>query len=205
MTSLLADAPDWAGVCVAIIAGIVAFASYQQAASNNTMNHIHGLFRDYLRLRYEYSHSLTTAGGTDRERLEQQMVSFKLYVCEDIFAWCERERAKISSLFYPPYRTKARLRRRDLLEAWRTTLLFHVSREWAATHHNLVSNARCYTVQFLELVSEGSHVDSTFREWVAVQRQNVARGLPRTDFPNLPPPSPEDMAVIKPAATPALA
>src|SRR4051794_18403675 len=82
------------GFLVAIFGGIVALRAYifnTRAAANTQM---HTLFRDYLRLRFDYSTRDAGKGaaiGQLNETILAQLTGLKLYALEEMYLWIRRE------------------------------------------------------------------------------------------------------------------
>jgi hypothetical protein len=97
------------GFLVAMFAGVIALRPYiynTRAAANAQM---HGLFRDYLRLRFDYLSGNTTvksAAGNLSETPHSQLVGLKLYALEEMYAWTRREEKYLRSwLGFPTKKT----------------------------------------------------------------------------------------------------
>lgn len=160
---------------LAVVGAFIAYRSFTQSADGSANAHMHGLFRDYLRIRFDYENEANKTGGR-----REQLVSFKLYVLEEMHAWVIRERRKVTWWFSPPFRKKDRDDRTDSLNAWEKTILFHVCENWGEAEVNFWNNSDCYGVRFLELIAERSGMaDDRFKTWVRQQRANVNAGLDR--------------------------
>lgn len=112
------------GVVLAVLAAWIAYVSHRRSAKDAAASHMHGLFRDYLRLRLEWSRQEGVKSRTDGDGIGQ-LVSFKLYTLEEMYAWVDRHRPL--KVFRPlfPY-TMSNIR------GWEQTIVYHL-REDAAT------------------------------------------------------------------------
>lgn len=134
------------GVILAFIAAWIAYASHRRSAKDAAASHMHGLFRDYLRLRMEWSRQ------TDRREGDGigQLISFKLYTLEEMYAWVDRHRPWKPIRWLYPY-TMSNIR------GWEETIIYHLKEDAvtgapdmpARSIGSLSEYSRCYGDKFL--------------------------------------------------------
>lgn len=132
----------WGTDGAAVIAAgafVVAVVSYLETASAARRAHMHDLFRGYLEDR--------GAGLGENPRDTETPVSIRLYVLEEMHAWTEDE-LKITAWWPPPYRQ----RRREVVQAWRETILVHAGYDFVEVVDNLCDYRQCYGLKFLQFI-----------------------------------------------------
>ena len=162
------------GFFVAIFAGVVALRAYisnTRAAANAQM---HGLFRDYLRLRFDYASHTIDEKATENplgEQLLSQLAGLKLYALEEMYVWIRREEGLLRSFAGFPLRKTERRYQQDIINSWKATILTHTHQEEAAVLASIVDYTRCYSVEFLKfLASDWKHGELTR----LVERHSIA-------------------------------
>jgi len=167
------------GLVVALIGGIVAFRAFQTQARDSANAHMHGLFRDYLRLQFDYEDHAVGLPEALAQRRARKLTSFKLYVLEEMHAWVENERKKVRSPLFPPWSRKGRRDRSDALDAWVETIRSHVEEQWDLSRLMLAGDGGCYGLRFLEFVAAGDSADPAFVAWTRAPRRNLDARRPR--------------------------
>lgn len=189
---------DWLGIAVSLLAlllavagGVIAYRSYQSGRADAAHSHMHNLFRDYLRLRFDYSAHAKEAGhaldakfagsppGSSAKNLRDQMISYKLYALEEMFAWVSRQRSLSDSVISRPWAKDRRQALKDQIDSWEETILVHTHNEWRDVRSNLFDYTRCYSIGFLCLVSKDWKLDTGLRDWVALHKKAVENDWPR--------------------------
>lgn len=141
--------------CVAVIAASVAYVAYRRTKINAAAAHMHGVFKDYLKLRFDHHQKLLEKGvdyakstasvslNNSGETLAHQLAGIQLYALEEIFFWL-KERKKLNP---------ASKKEKDVQNAWRSTIASHLTQYPADIAASIDIFAECYSVEFLEYVS----------------------------------------------------
>lgn len=197
----LADVATTVGVAAAIFGGVVALFSYRSASRASENAHMHTLFRDYLRMRFDYglgsldSATLTETAGSNQQpaparkgsirppdySIAEQLAGLKLYALEEMWVWVRRQE-RAFMLKWPMKMTRRSRERRDFLNAWRATILVHANQDRTDAAESILGFTHCYSVPFLEFIAEGWEGDkAAFKRIVSKQKsQRDGRGKGRT-------------------------
>jgi hypothetical protein len=116
----------------------VAVILYIGNAKATRLAHMHKLFGDYLRMRFDHS-----ALGQSSGDLHRQLTSFKLYSLEEMFHWVRKER----SVFNFPKRRRA-------LDYWDETIRDHLNEDREKAAAEFDRSGSCYTREFITLWEE---------------------------------------------------
>lgn len=181
----LANIATTLGFAAAFFGGLVALLSYRSANRAAESAHMHGLFREYLRMRFDYemgaSGAAAPAEPASTRRPEQsrygaaeQLAGLKLYALEEMWEWVRREE-RAWALKWPMSRTRASAERIDFLKAWRATILTHANEERVEVAESILGYTHCYGVPFLEFVADGWEGDREGMKRV-VKLQKSSRG-----------------------------
>lgn len=139
------------GVLLAILAAWIAYSSHRRAAKDAAAAHMHGLFRDYLRLRTDWAHlSAVKNGRRYREDITEQVISFKLYTLEEMLAWVERHRP-------PRFLRSIDAGKMSYLNGWEQTIIAHLKDDaktggpdgLTSTVRSLSRHHQCYGDNFM--------------------------------------------------------
>lgn len=142
---------DWASAAtivaaiVAVPSVLVAVVSYRGTSRAARLAHMHKLFGDYLRLKFDHESRVGPSNIAQGE-----MVSFKLYSLEEMTLWLEKERRTLDHLFN-------RRGYRAALRAWDETIAFHIGKEPQATYNSMKEFPTAFTDKFRLLVLEQCH------------------------------------------------
>ncbi len=174
--SVAANVATTCGVVLAIVSAFIALAAYTRSASDSANNHMHGIFREYLRLRYDFEtylreHNLK-ADDEGIKNLRFDVVASRLYAAEEMWAWVRaRDRWWLRMISR---------RHRDNHRAWLATVVSHVVGEEPPeiTSQVLSNYIRCYSVGFLRFVTPYVNVE-TLDNAVAQHWECYQRGRPR--------------------------
>lgn len=147
-----------AGILLALAAGVIAFVSYRDSNRAAENAHIHSLFNDYLRIRFDHRlHVDATAhpGGAAPRRIsgpvEDEVASIKLYVLEEMWVWIDRQRRDpLRILNWSP---ASRRRLEESLDAWEETILSHVDDDEKMVLTSIHFFTPCYSLGFLEFLA----------------------------------------------------
>ena len=153
---LFANVATILGFFVAIFAGVVALRAYISNARAAANAQMHGLFRDYLRLRFDYASHTTDEDATAKthgEKLLPQLAGLKLYALEEMYVWTRREEGFLRSFAGFPLRKNERLYQRDIINSWKATILTHTHQEEVAVLESIEDYTRCYSVEFLKFLA----------------------------------------------------
>jgi hypothetical protein len=181
--AILSSLASIAGVVVAIVAGLIALGSYKASNRAAANGHMHSLFREYLRVRFD--HQALVAGGKDDEGLQEETASLKLYVLEEMWAWVARQRSGLET--WPLVGRLPHLReRKSMLDAWCKTIRSHIDIDKDEVIDNLMDATDCYGMGFLEFLAE-SGGDARF---VSVWRDQVEKEARGSRTPFRPPTAP---------------
>lgn len=157
---------DLAGI-VAFFGLVVAFISYRRASEDAASQHMHGLFRDYLKLRLDY---VSKSSDLDQP-FDRQLLAFKLYTLEEMFAWTWRRHGVASRVWcrvcanmgiltkiFRQIFVFLRIRdsKRDSIESWQKTISYHLcvesvghDRNGVESRDSLAMYNECYGIMFL--------------------------------------------------------
>lgn len=175
---LAASAATVIGLFFAVIAGAVAFLSYRAASRAAADAHMHALFRDYLRMRFDCDLGVTRTNrprqGAAGKSVEGQLAALKLYALEEMWTWVEqRNRSAFHTLKYLPGWRE----RRDILADWTTTIAIHANLDREEVLKNLLAFMNCYSVPFMEFVADhwrGNREE--LQKLVQQQREQMEKG-----------------------------
>lgn len=149
--SIFANLATILGVAVAVLAGLVALRTYRAANRNADNAHMHALFRDYLRIRFD--HELAASQGSDGDGLRDEAASIKLYVLEEMWGWVAAQRRRYHN--WPLIRNFQRVsQRRQILDAWCATINSHIRGDEEEVLENLEDNRDCYSPEFLQYLAD---------------------------------------------------
>jgi hypothetical protein len=186
------------GVAFAIIGAILAYKSYASASKIADNQHMHGIFKDYLRLRYDFEiYRLEKGLANNSPKLKSllyDVVASRLYAAEEMWLWVrrlEKKRDKHSRSWWRRLKNRVfrwlkwRPDRHDLalrieVDSWLATVVSHVIGEEppAVTAKVLKNYIRCYSVDFLQFVAPYLE-DAELIAAVALQNKAAEAGLPR--------------------------
>ena len=117
---------------------------------------MHGVFRDYLKLRFDYhmkvqeknenQQKLLTETHVNQagEKLPEQLGGIELYALEEMFLWINSWAIKLRAALFPS--------QRDVREAWENTIKLHVLLYPEDVEANLLRFPECFGIKFLEFV-----------------------------------------------------
>lgn len=171
--SVLSSIATIAGVVIALFAGIIALRSYLSANRMANNEHMHALFRDYLRTQFETELGLMSLGkarDTDesRIRLGDQAAPLKLYVLEEMWLWLDAQVGRA---------------RKQMYDAWAATILSHVRYDTETVLYNLKGATDCYSLGFLKFLADGlGDENPEFRLIYEDQANLLARRESRTPY-----------------------
>lgn len=170
--SILANLATILGVAVAVLAGLIALRTYRSSNRNADNAHMHALFRDYQRIRFD--HELACSQGSDGEGLSDVAASIKLYVLEEMWVWVAAQRRRYHDWF--GVRDLKRVRwRRQSLNAWCATINSHIKIDQAEVLENLEANSDCYSPGFLQYLA-ANFEDPRFKALQAIKPKPEIRG-----------------------------
>ena len=140
---------------IALTAALIAALAYWANRRSSSNTHMHGVFRDYLKLRFDYhqkvqektedQRKLLTAVPLDneaKETLPQQLGGIELYALEEMYVWTNTWTSKLSAKIFPS--------QKDIREAWQNTIKLHIQLYPKDVEANLVRFPECYGIKFLE-------------------------------------------------------
>lgn len=181
----LANLAAVVAIFIGLFGGYVALRTYLAGAQSAANAEMHGLFRDYLRLRFDYAlHAAETppkAGGEAvpssrlSESLLDQLAGLKLYALEQMFAWTRREE-RLFVIF--PLDNSRRSHQGDVINSWKATILVHARQENAGVRKSIINYTRCYSVDFLEFIA-ADWKDDGLKTIVAKHRDALERKCKR--------------------------
>jgi hypothetical protein len=166
------------GIAFALIGAYLANASYKKSSKIADDQHMHGIFKDYLRLRYDFEvYRLGLGlkpGAYQLKPLLYDVVASRLYAAEEMWLWVRRLEEGNRR------RRKAEADRTIEIESWLATVVSHVVGEEPpeVTAYVLINYIRCYSLDFLEFVEKYLESDE-LTSVVIEQRQAVKDRLPR--------------------------
>ncbi len=133
---------------LATVIGVpVAIGAYWFNARATRLAHMHKLFGDYLRMKFDF----TVAGRP--AALRSQLSAFKLYTLDEMFLWVERERR---FAWLPGYRAA--------LDAWEKTVNFHLEIEDFDDIEKTFIHRNCYTPKFFDRWEELNATNPNFEK-----------------------------------------
>jgi len=190
-------------IAIAAFAAAIAFIAYQLNKINAAKTHIHGLFRDYLKLRFDYHQKQLEKGktaeasavplNTSGETLAEQLAGIELYVLEEIFLWLEESKNKwIQKL---PLSLSPELD----TEAWRATIASHIAQYPDEVAKSVRNFAECYSVEFLVCIAsvlKMPDITEIVKKHVEAKRAGRPRQLGNAILSYVPPKPPFKKAVV---------
>ena len=147
--SLLSDAASFAtivGAPLALLALIVGVATLRTSARTARLQHMHSLFKDYLRLQFEYAQAIAQ-DKVDEAALRRKLGSFKMYTLEEMHLWLRKERGLNWRWLWGPFR-------RRHIKAWEATIAWHLDDSSDEDFAELEKAQECYSEGFLKLVKQ---------------------------------------------------
>jgi|GEM_PF-2701531 len=179
---LAASAATVIGVILALAGGAIAFVSYRTTNRAAEDAHMHALFSDYLRIRFDHFMHKETAraspsgpsrGPRAAKDLDNEVGSIKLYVLEEMWVWIDRqERDPLRFLHWSPASRKSL---RESLDAWKETIFSHIDDDQREVLASLHCFTPCYSVGFLRLLAEHWPKRGGFRDMVRNQEEASKR------------------------------
>jgi hypothetical protein len=176
---LAANVATVAGILLAMGAGVIAFISYRASNRASENSHMHALFNDYLRIRFDHclhvngqeaSHAAKTSASSS---LEEEVASIKLYVVEEMWAWIDRQRR--DPLHFLHWSPSSRRRLRETLEAWEATIFSHVDDDEVEVLTSLHYFTPCFSLGFLGFLADHWRHRPNFVAMVERQRGTTKR------------------------------
>ena len=143
----LKDWTDFATVVGALIAlaallvGVITLLSNARAAR---LQHMHNLFKEYLRLEFEYNVAVGN-GNHNQQKLRANLGGFKMYSLEEMLLWLRRERAW--GLVYFWSRTH-----RNHVKSWKSTIEWHLDHSSLEDFAQFEEAIKCYGADFIAAV-----------------------------------------------------
>jgi hypothetical protein len=132
------------GAPLALLALIVGVATLRSGARAARFQHMHSLFKDYLRLQFEYSQAALQP-GVDATALRKKLGSFKMYTLEEMYIWLRKERGLNLRWLWSPFR-------RRYIDGWQATIDWYLDDRSDEDFDDLAKAVACYGSGFLELV-----------------------------------------------------
>ncbi len=142
---------------IAAVAVVVASIAYRRNKLNAANTHMHGVFKDYLKMRFDHHQKLLEKGETyqrdtaakplnnSEETLAVQLAGIQLYALEEIFFWLKKRENKILFRFSRS--------EQDIYKSWQSTIASHLTQYPTDIAASVVIFAECYSVEFLEYVA----------------------------------------------------
>jgi hypothetical protein len=157
---LAASVATVAGIVLGLAAGIIAFISYRATNRSAENAHMHTLFSDYLRLRFDYlmhkdmavaSAGATTGSSEPASELDEEVASIKLYVLEEMWVWIDRQESDPLHLLHWSPTSRARLK--ESLQAWKATIFSHIDDDEDVVLLSIHRFTPCYSLGFLRFLA----------------------------------------------------
>jgi hypothetical protein len=151
------QAAPLASAGIALTAAVIALGAYLLNKRSTSNTHMHGVFRDYLKMRFDYHQKILEKSEPQQkvlteaplnnagETLPQQLGGIELYALEEIFVWSNTWTAKLRSRISP--------HQRDILKAWENTIKSHIRLYPEDVKGNVVQFRECYGITFLMFVA----------------------------------------------------
>ena len=86
------DLATQVGAPIAFAALLLGVVTLLSGARTSRLQHMHDLFKEYLRLQFEYNVAVGESNENVR-KLRANLGSFKMYTLEEMTLWLKRERA----------------------------------------------------------------------------------------------------------------
>lgn len=145
---------DWASLASIVSVGaiVIAWATYVRTNQKDRKAHVNTMFREYLRLDFEYHMRPPAEREEDALR---RLRAYKMWVLDEINEWVDGEERK--RLFW----SNAAIDSRDrLVRNWRETIRYHLHRHSCAKYWDAFLVSRhCYSESFFAFAQEW-HIDS---------------------------------------------
>jgi len=139
------DASDWIAVGSFIIAiGSLAIAYWQfhNTRAITKLAHMNGLFRDALRLEFDY-HNTPNTNAAERAIAADKLISYKTWVLEEMWIWLHDLKVERRSWF-----PEARKKRKGIIGNWTNTLNYHIEQVDSIHWPGFVESRGCYHIGF---------------------------------------------------------
>ncbi len=139
------DVATWAGALIAFPGLFVALASLIGSGRTSRLEHMHMLFKDYLRLQFDYN----AAVGERNEQykfLRGNLGGFKMYTFEEMTLWLRREQAWGRIYFWSRSH-------KDHIESWYATVRWHLDQCSVEDIADYEEALPCYGPDFRQEVS----------------------------------------------------
>ena len=137
------------GAPIAFAALIVGVATLLSSARAARLQYMHNLFKEYLRLEFEYN-TVVGTGNQNKQKLRSNLGGFKMYSLEEMLLWLQRERAW--NLIYFWSQTH-----RSHINSWQSTIEWHLDQSSEQDFAQFETAIRCYGKDFIAAVRQSQH------------------------------------------------
>jgi hypothetical protein len=128
------------GGLVGLAAALIALAALLSSARTSRLEHMHSLFKEYLRLQFEY-HSAVGDKNANVTALRSDLGSFKMYTLEEMTLWLKRERGWRLLYFWSRFHKKH-------IESWSSTIDWHLDTSSPQDYADFWKAEACYGPDF---------------------------------------------------------
>lgn len=139
-----------AAFLIAIFGAWIALRTFTITAASARKAHMHKLFADYLRFRFDYN--LNGGRENTNKNLDDDISSMKLYSLEAIFEWTQNERKLISSPIKFLDIDHTEVINKNIITCWENTIMAHIKADIDLTQANLNNYKDCYNPEFLKFI-----------------------------------------------------
>lgn len=141
-----------AAFLIAIFGAWIALRTFTITAASARKAHMHKLFADYLRFRFDYN--LNGGRENNNKHLDDDISSMKLYSLEAIFEWTQNERKLISSPIKFLDIDHTEVVNNNIITCWENTIMAHIKADIDMIQDNLDNYKNCYNPGFLKFIED---------------------------------------------------
>ncbi|HVQ06922.1 MAG TPA: hypothetical protein VMS43_00655 [Allosphingosinicella sp.] len=140
----LADMATALGVPIGLLAFLLGLLTLLSSARTARLQHMHDMFRDYLKLQFEYNKAVGD-GNSSRKELRKNLGGFKMYSLEEMTLWLRRERVWGRVYFWSSFH-------REHVKTWQDTINWHLDDSSYQDFADVEAAIECYGPDFLDAV-----------------------------------------------------
>ena len=148
---LYLDLQGWAnlatvlGIAFAVTTLALAYIQYRSSLRAASLSHVNSLFRDLLRLEFDYYNS-SSQSSSDRASARARLGSYRMWVLEELWLWIEAKKRDFG-------RMSSSGENAVFIDNWLETLNFHARRNSTADWIDFQDAKGCYHPEFVAYVS----------------------------------------------------
>jgi hypothetical protein len=133
-----------AGGLLGLVAALIALMTLITGARTARLQHMHDLFKEYLRLQFDYNVAVGEDNG-NLTRLRSNLGGFKMYTLEEMTLWLKRERGLRPFYFWSRFHQQH-------IESWSKTIDWHLDTSSPEDFSDFEKARACYGPDFIVAV-----------------------------------------------------